>query len=127
MTVVAPLVVPEVPVTVTGYVPGTAVLLALKVRFVVMLLTVANAAVTPDGTPDAAMLTFLTRPIGLTTVMAVGRFQAFSPGINVKMLAEDERLKLGGGPALTMVGRHRTAAKMATSQGTLRSLNEQGF
>jgi hypothetical protein len=125
--------VPEVPVTVTVYVPGTAVLLALKVRFVVLALTVAKAAVTPAGTPDAVRLTLLTSPIGLLTVMEMGRFQAFSPARSAKLLAEAERLKLGAGllfgagPVFATIGVFEAAANARASQAPVRDLNQRGF
>ena len=70
--VVVLVALPEVPVTVTGYFPGTAELLIVNVSEVVLALTVANAAATPLGTPDAARLTLLTRPIGLVTAISTG-------------------------------------------------------
>jgi hypothetical protein len=93
---------PEVPLTVTGYVPEAAVLLTLKVSEVELVLMVANAAVTPAGTPDAARLTLLTRPIGLMTLIAIGTFQPFWPAKSVRLLADDERAKLGVGIVRTM-------------------------
>jgi len=89
--------VPELPVTITGYVPGTAVVLALKVRLVVCGSTVAKAAVTPAGRPDAARFTPCSRPMGLMTVTAIGRFHAFSPTKSVKLPGEDVSVKLGPG------------------------------
>jgi hypothetical protein len=66
------LALPDVPVTVTLYVPGAAVLLMVKVSEVVLELTAANAAATPAGTPDAVRVTLLARPIGLITVISTG-------------------------------------------------------
>lgn len=123
--VVELLALPDVPVTVIGYVPGIAVLLALKVRFVVLELTVANAVVTPAGTPDEVRLTPLTRPIGLVTEIATGRFQAFSPTRSEKLLAEAERLKLGAG--LATRGVIEAAANARASQTTVKDLNQRGF
>jgi hypothetical protein len=64
--------IPEVPVILTGYVPGTAVLLIVNVTEVVLESTEAKAAVTPAGIPDAAKLTLLARPTGLITAMLIG-------------------------------------------------------
>jgi hypothetical protein len=95
--------VPEVPVTVTGYVPGTAVLLTLKVSASVLALTLVKADVTPGGTCDTARLTLLARPIGLMTTISMGWFQPFWPTSRVRSLAEDERLKLGAGMVKTTI------------------------
>ena len=57
--------VPEVPLTVTVYFPEAAALLIVKVMELIpaLALTVANDAVTPAGTPDAAKLTQPVKPL----------------------------------------------------------------
>ena len=119
---------PEVPVTVIGYVPGATVVLALKVRFVVLPLTAAKVVVTPPGTPDAVRLTRLTRPIGFVTVIAIGRFQAFSPTRRLKLLAEDESVKLGAGLVFgaAMAGKLEAAPNIKASQVNWRDVNNEG-
>jgi hypothetical protein len=65
--------VPETPLIVTVYLPGTAELLMVKVREVVLPLTTASEPVTPAGTPVAVILTLLfTRLIGLVTTILTG-------------------------------------------------------
>jgi hypothetical protein len=97
------LAAPEVPVTVTVYVPGTAVLPGVKVNVLLLLVLAGlNVAVTPLGSPDAARFTLLLlRPIGLTTLIAL--LALLPPTRRVRLLAEDERLKLGTGMVNAMV------------------------
>jgi hypothetical protein len=66
------LTVPEVPVNVTEYVPAAAVVLRVKVNPIVLVLTDANAAVTPAGTPDAARLTLPLKPLRSATTISIG-------------------------------------------------------
>jgi hypothetical protein len=55
-----------------GYVPGTAVLLGMKLSVaVVLVLEAENEAVMPAGTPDAARLTLPAKFSGFTTLMVV--------------------------------------------------------
>jgi len=63
---------PDVPETVTVAVPRVAVLLAVRVRvLVVEVLAGANAAVTPIGMPEADKLTLPEKfPIGTTEIVA---------------------------------------------------------
>lgn len=61
---------PDVPVMVTVAVPAVAVLLAVRVRTLVLVVgLVANAAVTPAGTPDAARVTLPLNGLASVTVM----------------------------------------------------------
>jgi hypothetical protein len=61
--VVAPVRVPEVPVTVTVCVPVTAVLPGVSVSVLLLLVLAGlNVAVTPLGSPDAARFTLLLKP-----------------------------------------------------------------
>ena len=62
-SVVMLLRLPEVPVMVTVAVPVVALLLAARVRVLVLAVLVGlNEAVTPLGRPDAARLTLLLKP-----------------------------------------------------------------
>lgn len=92
--------VPDVPVTVTRYLPAAVVLLMMKVNESVEGLTVAKFAVMPAGTPDAAKLTRSARPIALVTATLIG---SLYPARRVKPLADDVRLKLGAGMVTTIV------------------------
>lgn len=87
--------VPEVPVTVTRYFPGTTELLALKIRSAELAFTVEKNAATPAGTFDAVKFTLLVRPIEFVAETTIGRFHASSPTRRVKLLTEDLRVKLG--------------------------------
>jgi hypothetical protein len=61
--VVVPVRAPEVPVTVTVWVPGTAVLPGVSVTVLLLLVLAGlNVAVTPLGSPDAARFTLLLKP-----------------------------------------------------------------
>jgi hypothetical protein len=63
---------PDMPVTVTWYVPGTAELVEVNIRvLVVVVLLGLNEAVTPLGTPDAARETLPVNPPWSCTVMVV--------------------------------------------------------
>jgi len=86
---------PEVPVTLTLYVPGTAALPAVKVKRLMLVgLAVGelNCAVTPEGTPATARLTLLLKafiPVTPMVLLALG-----PPARRVKAFGEGERLKL---------------------------------
>jgi len=99
--VVALVRVPEVPVTVTVCAPGTAALLAVKVSvLVVLVMTELKVAVTPVGSPIAVRATLLLTLVASVTPMAL---LAVPPTRRVRLLAEDERLKLGAGMVNAMV------------------------
>jgi hypothetical protein len=92
-TIVVLLSVPDVPVTVTLYVPTGAVLLALKVRELVLLvLTGLNAAVTPVGNAVAVRPTIPVKPFWPLTLIVLLPLLARG---TVRLAAEAERLKLG--------------------------------
>ena len=64
--------VAEVPVTVTAYVPGTAVALGFRVSvLVVLVLEALRDAATPAGIPDTDRSTFPLSPTGLTTLIVL--------------------------------------------------------
>ena len=61
---------PEVPVMTTVVVPVAAVLLAVRVRVLVVGLVEVNEAVTPLGRPEAARLTLPVKPpVGFTVIV----------------------------------------------------------
>jgi hypothetical protein len=97
-TVTDPFVVPEVPVTVTVYVPGAAALVAEKVTvpgLVALAVEPLKAAVTPVGRPEIARLTLLLlRPTGFAMLIVL---LALLPAPRLKVLADVKRLKLGVG------------------------------
>lgn len=91
------LTAPVLPKTVSGYVPGIAVALAVTVSVIGLVeVTVGqlNFVVTPVGTPDTERFTMLLlSPIALTTLMVLLTLPP--PTMRVRLLNEDERLKLG--------------------------------
>lgn len=84
---------PDVPVTVTVTVPVAAVPIAVSVNVLVAAVLVGlNDAVTPDGRPDAARLTFpLKPPSGKTVIVLV----PLVPCVIVTVAGDAERKKLG--------------------------------
>jgi hypothetical protein len=63
---------PEVPVMTTVVAPVVAVLLAVRVKMLVVALVEVNEAVTPLGRPEATKLTLLVKPPVGFTVMVLG-------------------------------------------------------
>jgi hypothetical protein len=91
---------PETPVTVTVAVPVVAVLLALKVRELLpVVLDGLNAAVTPLGSPDTLRATLPLKPFCPATLILLLPLPARG---TVRLLGEDERLKLGTTTVNTM-------------------------
>jgi hypothetical protein len=91
--VVALVSAPEVPFTIAVYVPGVTVLLALKVREVLaVVLDGLKAAVNPVGKPDTAKLTLPLNPFEPATLMVLLPLPVRA---TVRLLGDDERLKLG--------------------------------
>ena len=62
---------PEVPVMTTVVAPVAAVLLAVRVKMLVVALVEVNEAVTPLGRPEAARLTLLVKPPEGSTVIVL--------------------------------------------------------
>ena len=61
---------PEVPVMTTVVAPVVAVLLAVRVKMLVVALVEVNEAVTPLGRPEATKLTLLVKPpVGFTVIV----------------------------------------------------------
>ena len=61
---------PEVPVMTTVVAPVMAVLLAVRVKMLVVALVEVNEAVTPLGRPEATKLTLLVKPpVGFTVIV----------------------------------------------------------
>jgi hypothetical protein len=61
---------PEVPVMTTVVVPVVAVVLAVRVKMLVVALVEVNDAVTPLGRPEATKLTLLVKPpVGFTVIV----------------------------------------------------------
>ena len=61
---------PEVPVITTVVAPVVAVLLAVRVKMLVVALVEVNDAVTPLGRPEATKLTLLVKPpVGFTVIV----------------------------------------------------------
>jgi 8-oxo-dGTP pyrophosphatase MutT (NUDIX family) len=84
------LVLPEVPVTATVYVPAVAEELAVKVSVLVLVvLEELNAAVTPVGSPEAAKATLLLAPLTVIVLLTLE-----PPATAERELAEELRLKL---------------------------------
>src|SRR4051812_39349605 len=82
---------PDVPVTVTGDVPGVALLVAANVTTLVLVVGfVANVAVTPAGKPDAVKATELLKPPNGLTVMVLG---AVAPCGTLTVAGAAERVK----------------------------------
>lgn len=100
VTVVVCVSVPEVPVMVTVAVPVVAVLLAVKVRTLVEVVGfVPNAAVTPEGKPDADKLTLpVNPPEGVTVIVLFPLF----PWTTVTLEGDAESEKLGVATAFTV-------------------------
>jgi hypothetical protein len=91
--VVALVSAPEAPFTIAVYVPGVTVLLALKVREVLaVVLDGLKAAVTPLGNPDTAKLTPPLKPFKPAALMVLLPLPVRA---TVRLLGDDERLKLG--------------------------------
>lgn len=91
--VVVLLSAPEEPVTVTVAVPAVAVLLALKVReLLLVVLDGLNAAVTPLGNPETPRATMPLKPFCPATLILLLPLRARG---TVRLLDEDKRLKLG--------------------------------
>jgi len=92
-------VVPEAPETVTVYVPGTEVLLAVKIRAAGPPATVKGQlkfAVTPAGAPDTERpMVLLLRAVGLRTLTVL--IALLPPARIVRALGDGERPKLGFG------------------------------
>jgi hypothetical protein len=91
--------IPDVPMTFTAYTPGVAVAFGVKVS-VTWLVGVAedrfNLVPIPAGTPDRVRFTLvLASPTGLTTPIVL--LPLLPPTKSWRVLAEDERLKLGAG------------------------------
>jgi len=83
---------PEVPVMVTVAVPVVAVLLAVSVSTLVPVVgLVPNAAVTPEGKPDAASVTLPVNPPTSVTVIVL---VPLLPWLIDKLLGEAESVKL---------------------------------
>jgi len=100
-TAVAFVAVPEVPFTVTVYVPGTVVVLAAKANVLVVLVVAGlNVGVTPAGSPAAVRATGLLEALRPETPMVV---LAVPPVRRVRVLSEGERVKLGTGMVRAMV------------------------
>lgn len=86
---------PEVPVTVTVTVPVVAVLLAERVKaLVLVVLAGLNEAVTPLERPEADKLTL---PLKLLRGLTVIVLEPLDPCVMVKPLGEAESVKFGGG------------------------------
>jgi hypothetical protein len=99
-TVVVLVSAPESPVTVTVAVPAVAVLLAFKVRELLpVVLDGLNAAVTPLGSPDTVRATLPLKPFCPVTLILLLPLPARG---TVRLLGEDERLKLGTTTVNTM-------------------------
>jgi hypothetical protein len=103
---VSPMVValvnaPEAPFTIAVYVPGVTVLLALKTRDVLaVVLDGLKTAVKPVGKPDTEKLTLPLKPLEPTTLMVLLPLPARAI---VRLLGDDERLKLGTTTVSAMV------------------------
>src|ERR1700726_2477816 len=82
-----------VPVTVIVKVPAAAVLLAIRVRMLAPVVgLVANAAVTPGGSPDTASVTLpLNPPASVTVMVSV----ALPLGVKARVEADGARVKPG--------------------------------
>ena len=86
---------PEIPLIVTVDVPGVAALLALSVSTLLPVVgLVANTAVTPPGSPEAASVTLRVNPYWPLTVM-VGFPDA--PWATVREVGEALKVNVGGG------------------------------
>ena len=95
--VVAFVMLPEVPVIVTGNVPTAAVPAAVRVRVLVVAVVLGlNDAVTPAGSPDADKLTLPLKPNCGVMVMV---FVPLVPCVMVMLLKDVESEKFGDGGA----------------------------
>jgi hypothetical protein len=84
--------VPEVQVTVIGYAPATTVLLAVRVRTLVVVTgLVLNPAVTPLGKPDTEQLTL---PVNGLTSVTVMVSVPLAPGATDRVAADGFSVKL---------------------------------
>ena len=82
---------PDAPVIVTVAVPVVAVLVAVSVKVLVPVVRVGlNAAVTPEGKPDANRLTVPLKPLSALTVMVL---VPLAPWTMVKLLGEADSVK----------------------------------
>jgi hypothetical protein len=68
---------------------------------IVIVLEELKYAVTPAGTPETPRLTLLTSPTGLATLMMLASL--LPPTRRVRLLADDERSKLGTGMVNAML------------------------
>jgi hypothetical protein len=93
-TVVVCVKLPEIPVIVTLTVPVVAVLLAVKVKTLEAVVGfVPNAAVTPDGKPEAESVTLPVKLLtGLTVIVLV---PPAPPCVIVTLAGEADKLKFG--------------------------------
>jgi hypothetical protein len=85
----------------TEYVPGTAALLALKVReLVVLVMAGLKVADTPIGSPVSVKATLLLEPFAQVTSIVL---PALPPTRRLRALCEDESVKLGSGMVNVML------------------------
>jgi hypothetical protein len=93
-TVVVCVKLPEIPVIVTLTAPVVAVLLAVNVsRLVLVAGFVPNAAVTPEGSPDALSVTLPVKPlVGLMVIVLV---PPAAPSVTATLDGDADRLKFG--------------------------------
>ena len=100
-TVVVCVRLPDVPVIVTETVPVAAVLLAVSVkRLEVVAGFVANAAVTPEGKPEAESITLPANP--LAGVMVIVLVPPAAPCVIVTLPGEEDKVKFGVAVAFTV-------------------------
>ena len=84
---------PELPLTISSYVPGLALLLAVRVsRLDVLVLGVASTAVTPAGIPDTKSSTWLLKPFDAAMPIVV---LALPPMGRARELCEEVRVNCG--------------------------------
>ena len=108
--VVAFVMLPEVPVIVTGNVPTAAVPAAVRVRVLVVAVVLGlNDAVTPAGSPDADKLTLPLKPNCGVMVMV---FVPLVPCVMVMLLKDVESEKFGDGGARVV---RETLSKVAVA------------
>src|SRR5450631_2313457 len=93
-TVVVRVRLPDIPAIVTVTVPVAAVLLAVNVKTLEDVAGfVANAAVTPDGKPEAASVTLPVKPlVGLIVIVLV---PPAAPCVIVTLPGDEDKLKFG--------------------------------
>ncbi len=100
-TVVVCVRLPDVPVIVTVTVPVAAVLPAVSVKTLEMVAGfVANAAVTPEGKPEAESVTFPVKP--LVGVIEIVLLPPAAPCVIVTLPGEEDKLKFGVAAAFTV-------------------------